>query len=858
LWFKRSEYISTDDIQTPFNFETPQGIQKIRKKMQESLEINMIETKLAKAHRRSLDGNEWGNRQEREIIEEYISKINKIMEMENEEIQKEIALQFAETHIPGIRDKLQVINSQKEIIKKTNNRKNTTDLKPNSRSGVLIKRCIFSSSLTSDINHHTLEKVFETRINADLFEECKTLNEKLIDGKITNFMKDWSIHPSPFDAPEIQEIIDKWFYRDDVSFDNKGGNKTTIRNKKTGELERRIYRCMIYSRKENHKKFSLNEDFGAKIEEICGSRIGEDNLNSRRPPEVIWDKDISRSIDKYLYLVDENWKYANKVLISKFGEEIAEKILGKYSKNFVKQHVCRIPDGSWGDDEKESMHFHNCIDGKCSKCNFFKLFSIDEDEDLDYEVQIDGKRFDKGDPINYLWNAAKQHPANESIFKILGIDFPEEEEMIFYEYHKITRVTKKTKKLYTVDSFQGTIIPAKAYWAKLEKIFILSKPHFWATDVQNEVMWLERHLVDHDDGTICTTYDYTQKFEVLDGCGQTQSQYRTTDNYSAETMVTTCKKKDVQQPLKGIHPKGIVQYAGVVLSDDAGSNIFSHKCNVEKYLDNTTNGITNIVKVKGEILHSDGPWNCYKNGTAVGLVKERAVEKKYDCNMNFFSAMNGKGIWDPLGGTFKRTYRAECVPQLGVKARDGQKVVDWFVEKKSDPVRRRLNSFETRFYHFTSEEEVAKMKETFHPYDTLKHKGKGVTTGSYNFVCTSKDDQSVLARRFGCGKCVFCKSRRWPECSRQYFTGVFKKASLKLLKKKDESKQPRKKRKLKKNPKSLPYIIMQDGKIKCKICPNSKPIKSTSWSSHTRSSAHKNLLGSQICSHDKCNTQESQ
>ena len=269
--------------------------------------------------------------------------------------------------------------------------------------------------------------------------------------------------------------------------------------------------------------------------------------------------------------------------------------------------------------------------------------------------------------------------------------------------------------------------------------------------------------------------------------------------------------------------------------------------NFSKYHDDKQSGMTTIIKVDGEILHSDALINCYRNGTAFGFIKKRSIARQYICSMQFSSAMNGKGIWDPLGGGFRKTFITECLPQLKHNARDGVKVIDWFTANKASPIRRRLNSFERRYYYYTDETEVEKLKETYPPYESIKHKGKGITMGNYNLVFTPEDDGKLLIRRFGCGECLFCQSRRWPECNRQYFTGVFKEATLKRKKNDPNSTvQPRKKTKLCVPESELPYTILPDKKIKCKICKNARVILKKSWNTHKNSATHKHLVSQQI------------
>ena len=550
LWFQSS------GKKSPYKFETPQDRQYVRRKMEESMNEQKTKTKLERAHRKSLeDETEWNVRKEKEVLTNYVKSLKKIIEFEQKDMQEKIALEFLESLIPNTKTKLAIIDAQTKCIEKTNNKRNKTNLKPNSRSSTLIKRVIYTASICDHVNRNKLQRVFKTKINLDLYEDCANLNKKFYAGEITDLMKDWSLHPSPFDDPQIEKIIETWFYRDTVSFDNKGGNKITIRNKKTGEMETRIYRCMIYSRKENHLQFSQHEDFGIQVEKLCGTKIGVDKLNSKRPREVIWDKDISRSIDKYQYLVDENYAYARKRLKQRYDEEFAYKIFpNKSGREFVKNHVCRVPDGSWKDDKRESESFFNCLDGKCKSCNFYKLFCIGNSDDV-VEDDIEGLQFDAGDPQNDLWEKSRDHPVSESIFSKNKIIFPEREEMFFFEYQKQIRVTKKTNKEYTIEVFQPVIVSAKDYWSKLEKLFILSKPHFWATDVQKKSMWLERHLIGHKKGTICTTYDYTQKFQKLDGCAQTQGGYRNPDYWSAESNVTTAFVQDVKFCWKAYIPK---------------------------------------------------------------------------------------------------------------------------------------------------------------------------------------------------------------------------------------------------------------------------------------------------------------
>ena len=62
----------------------------------------------------------------------------------------------------------------------------------------------------------------------------------------------------------------------------------------------------------------------------------------------------------------------------------------------------------------------------------------------------------------------------------------------------------------------------------------------------------------------------------------------------------------------------------------------------------------------------------------------------------------------------------------------------------------------------------------------------------------------------------------------------------------DSTQRPHKKLKISIPENELPYIILPDGKVECKICPNARSIKKSSWNSHKNGTKHKHLAQSKI------------
>ena len=109
-----------------------------------------------------------------------------------------------------------------------------------------------------------------------------------------------------------------------------------------------------------------------------------------------------------------------------------------------------------------------------------------------------------------------------------------------------------------------------------------------------------------------------------------------------------------------------------------------------------------------------------------------------------------------------------------------------------------------------------------------------------NFIATQKNDGIIHCRRWGCAECKCCRSGKWLECTRQYICGVFSDAKLKI--EVPKSKGTKRKRHEEDTDGEPKYKRLVDGKFLCLICPNAKPIKSTSSPGHVRAKQHQSNL----------------
>ena len=818
LWF------TANDNNFPWSLSNRSGTVRMNERISKELNDDVIlETKVEKKRRKSLDDNVFNDdRGYTKLIANYVASAEEIFSEESDETQLDIILELLDRHKPYASLQLKLIDLQAEFVHKINNPRNTTELKHNGKEGVNIKRAIFGASIGPDISRCDLQNALGTSVNFNLFDELKSCRENLMKGLESSFMPNWSSHPTLFDAPEVLELIHGWYLREEVSTLHHGGTKTTVRDPATGKIEKPIIRAMLVSAEKNHENFCADEEIASKMIEFCGCLPSVEALKSKRPPHVKWVKDPSRAIDKLGYLVRQNWKECYKFIKTSHGEETAKKLLGDDPIAFVRNHVCSIPDGNSENPAEECDRFFSCLDNECPTCSFFKLFTTGcvpcDDEDLDVEA------FDEEETPAHLvnvssvkkknstWSGAQQFPATKSIFADDQIEICEDEIMQFWDYEQKIKFNKKKKCEYKIEVCTHRDLKAIEFFTKFERLLVISRPHFWALEMQNKCMTAERKNLMSSRGTAVHTYDYIMKMNMFDGMVQSQEQYRAGENLAGETYYSVFQTRDMKMKLRKRPdgPNPTTKIAGCVLSDDAGSNLYSHAVNLDKWLNDPKRGILNLVRVKHEIFHSDGPGNCYKNVQAMKVVKDHAVKRgyKYGCAMNISATGGGKGPWDGLGGVVKRAYKGPCATQLQTDARNGPKITKWMNENMSVATKFRQNSYEKMHFHWTPKAEVQKFRDEFPKLKTLRAKGaktSSMTRKFHNFILPSTDDNKLYGRRFGCGTCLFCRSNDWLNCSRKFICGRFYEGEIQKVgeKRKRQIKSPststKKKKKTKKN-----------------------------------------------------------
>ena len=894
------EWFTNQGFEYPWKRESRGWREKLLAKISDYREGTLdTKTKIQKSKRNSIDGKPF-RRTKNAVTNTYISQLQNLIAVEDEETQEYIVLQLLESYIPGSNACLKIIKNQSDVLKHINSTK--SKIQTNSEKSMIIKRNIFASSAGENIALVDMEAAFDIKINRELFKESKSMNQKFRNNTLDSFIENWHEVESPFDNPKIKLKMYNWHYEPGISEEHHANQRVLVRNVITGAKERITIQVMLKSDVLSHQLFCEHPDYGAQCKRICGRIPCKDTLKANRPPECRWLKDPSRAIDRFIFLFTRNFKEFRNTLLSLFGKETIGPILPEDGIIFLKTFICKIPTGDSSSPDDECDSFFNCLDGLCHNCSAVGYFtSIWEEEDFESESEtylseddiqeedqmktnyqeesdekmqnqnedteeevaseVDGEDEEQGEedeeeeeeedheeeekeePVknkkrNDAWGRAQKYKRNSCFWRKFGIEIPRNEIISYWAYENKIKYSERKKKQITIEIATKRQIPAFDFFAKFEKLITKALPHIIGTQIQGKAMWMERKVQNSVEGTVVHTSDFMMKMQVMDGMVQTQTQFRSGENFSGETYYTVCKPSDVKFTLRSRKtiPERI-QLMGIVLSDNPGSNTWCHGANLEKWLFDKEYGIHNLVEVKNEIFQCDGPTNTYKNSNRLVILKKHAVRTGHDCSGSYFLTGGGKGPWDGFGGNTKYVYKTQAQVELQTEARPT--VVKWFRINRSIPLRIRENSYEMLIYHWNNHKDVVRYEENFEKKKTIYGPARQpVIRMHYHFVVTADpDDPHIYTNRFSCGQqCSKCRACKWLECERQYICGKYIKCRIPNWKRKPTTA---------KSEDIECFKRTKDGKFICKYC-GGKSIGRKSIAAHLNSKKHTTAMSDSI------------
>ena len=82
---------------------------------------------------------------------------------------------------------------------------------------------------------------------------------------------------------------------------------------KTGEIENPIIRVMLKNSAESYRLFKAHPKFGLAVKELVGQIPSEKILKENKPPHPRWLKNMTRAINKIVYLIRENVNELNGI-----------------------------------------------------------------------------------------------------------------------------------------------------------------------------------------------------------------------------------------------------------------------------------------------------------------------------------------------------------------------------------------------------------------------------------------------------------------------------------------------------------------------------------------------------------------